>query len=194
MKLVTNLGGFMAKNSDRKVIDKVFILLGAMSTVVLLVVGGLALYGYSFATNMVTKELSEQKVYFPAAGSEALASLPKADRDEVSRYAGQQLVNGEQARVYADHFIGVHLGKIAGGKTYAEVSSEAMADPTNAELQAQKATLFQGETLRGMLLGMGYSFWTFGMIALYAAWAAFAGAVVMAVLVLLGLCHLAKLK
>jgi hypothetical protein len=69
-----------------------------------------------------------------------------------------------------------------------------MADPTNAKLQAQKATLFQGETLRGMLLGMGYSFWTFGMIALYAAWAAFAGAVVMAALVLLGLRHLAKLK
>jgi hypothetical protein len=75
-----------------------------------------------------------------------------------------------------------------------EVSEAAMADPTNEKLAAQKATLFQGETLRGMLLGTGYAFWTFGMIAKYVAIAAFVGAVVMAVLVLLGKGHLAKVK
>jgi len=61
-------------------------------------------------------------------------------------------------------------------------------------LQAQKAVLFQGETLRGLLLGSGYSYWTFGMIAKMASIAAFVGAGVMTILVLLGLKHMARMK
>jgi hypothetical protein len=68
-----------------------------------------------------------------------------------------------------------------------------MADPTSAKLQAQKATLFQGETLRGLLLGDGYAYWTFGMLAKYAAIAAFVGAGIMIVLVLMGLAHMSRL-
>jgi hypothetical protein len=68
-----------------------------------------------------------------------------------------------------------------------------MKDPTNAKLQAQKATLFQGETLRGLLLGDGYAYWTFGMLAKSAAVAAFVAAGVMAFLVALGSMHLARL-
>jgi hypothetical protein len=45
-----------------------------------------------------------------------------------------------------------------------------------------------------LLLGSGYAYWTFGMIAKFVAIAAFVGAGVMAVLVWLGLLHLAKLK
>ena len=62
------------------------------------------------------------------------------------------------------------------------------------ELQKQKATLFQGETLRGLLLGEGYAFWTFGMIAFYASIAALVGAGVVAILVLFGVSRLARLK
>jgi hypothetical protein len=184
----------MAKNAERKVIDKVFILLGTAMTAVLLVIGGLGWYGYHFATNSVTTELSAQKVFFPPKGSPAIAALPAADQKEVNKYAGQQLVNGAQAKVYADNFINVHLSEVAGGKTYAEVSTLAMQDPTNTKLQAEKTTLFQGETLRGLLLGAGYSYWTFGMLAKYAAIAAFVGAGVMAILIWLGLQHIAKLK
>jgi len=183
----------MAK-TERRAIDKVFILLGTAMTAVLIIVGGIAWYGYHFATNMVSTELAEQKIFFPQAGSPALAALPEADRKEVSKYAGQPLLDGNQARVYADNFINVHLQKVAGGKTYAEVSADAMKDPTNTTLQTQKATLFQGETLRGLLLGSGYSYWTFGMLAKYAAIAAFIGAGVMAILVVLGMQHLSKLK
>lgn len=183
----------MAK-TERKAIDKVFILLGVATTAVLLVVGGLAWYGYHFATNTVKTELSQQKIYFPAQGSTAITALPAADQKEINKYAGQQLVNGQQAKVYANNFINVHLQEIAGGKTYAEVSTEALKDPTNQQLQAQKAALFQGETLRGLLLGSGYAYWTFGMIAEYVALAAFAGAAVMAILVWAGMLHLAKLK
>ena len=183
----------MAK-TEKRAIDKVFISLGVVASVALVVIGALAWYGYSFATDMVTSQLSEQKVFFPAKDSAALMALPVDNRAEMSKYAGQQLTTGEQARVYADHFIGVHLKEVAGGKTYSEVSTEAMKDPTNQALQGQKAILFQGETLRGLLLGSGYAFWTFGMIAKFAAIASFVGAGLMAVLVLLGLRHLAKLK
>jgi hypothetical protein len=183
----------MAK-TERKAIDKVFILLGVVMTVVLLITGGIALYGFHFATSSVTTELAQQKVYFPPKGSPAITSLPSKDQTEMNKYAGQQLVNGQQAKVYANNFINVHLSEVANGQTYAEVSTASLKDPTNTKLQAQKTTLFQGETLRGLLLGDGYSYWTFGMLAKYLAIAAFAGAIIMAILVWFGLNHLSKLK
>jgi hypothetical protein len=182
----------ITKKEQRRVIDKVFILLGAVVVLVLLAAGGIAWKGYSFATDQVRTELSAQKITFPSKGSPALAALPASDRLEVEKYAGQELTTGEQAKVYANNFIAVHLSKIAGGKTYSEVSTEAMKDPTNQQLQAQKSTLFQGETLRGLLLSAGYSYWTMGMLARDAAIAFFVGAAVMAVLVLVGLGRLAR--
>ncbi len=184
----------MARNTERKAIDKVFILLGTAMTAVLLVVGGLAWYGYHFATNQVKTELSAQKIFFPPKGSPAITSLPASDQQEMNKYAGQQLTDGQQAKVYANNFISVHLQEVAGGKTYAEVSTAALKDPTNTKLQGQKATLFQGETLRGLLLGSGYAYWTFGMIAKYVAIVSFVGAGIMAVLVWLGLLHLARIR
>ena len=184
----------MSKSTERKAIDKVFIMLGAMAAVVLIVAGGILLYGYSFATGMVKDQLSAQNIYFPTKDSESFKALPAEDQAEVGKYAGQQLVDGEQAKVYANNYIAVHLNGIAGGKTYAEVSTAAMQNPSDTALQTQKTVLFQGETLRGMLLGSGYAFWTFGMIAYYSAIAALAGAVVMLILVLFGLRHLAKVK
>lgn len=182
------------KNAERKAIDKVFILLGSAATVVLVVVGALAWYGYSFASGMVREQLSAQKVYFPEKDSDAFTVLSKEDQAAIEPYAGKQLIDGEQAKVYANNYIGAHLKEIAGGKTYAEVSAESMKNPSDAKLQGQKAALFQGETLRGILLGSGYAFWTFGLIAKYVAIAAIGGAIIMAVLVLLGRGHLAKLK
>ncbi|MGF7228454.1 MAG: hypothetical protein ACQR33_00525 [Candidatus Saccharibacteria bacterium] len=181
----------MAKNTERRAIDKVFILLGIMAIIVLLGASGMAFYGYKFATGEVRTELSAQKVYFPAKGS---AALDPKEFPDLQKYAGQLVDNGPKAKAYADGFINRHLQKVAGGKTYAEVSALAMKDPTNVALQQQKATLFQGETLRGLLLGDGYSYWTFGMMAFYASVAALAGAVVMTILVLLGLSHLKQLK
>lgn len=182
----------MAKASaERKAIDKVFILLGVMATLVLLVAGSLGWWGYRFATGMVRTELAAQKVYFPPKGSPALD--PK-EYPTLQKYAGQLVDDGPKAKAYANDYIGHHLKKIAGGKTYSEVSALAMKDPTNQALQQQKATLFQGETLRGILLGTGYAYWTFGTMAMYASLAAFAGAAIMAVLVLLGLGHLKRLK
>jgi len=183
----------MAK-TERKAIDKVFILLGLITAAVLLVVGALAWWGYNFATTEVKDELSAQKIFFPPKDSPAIKALPAADQAAMNKYAGQQLVNGQQAKVYANNFIKVHLDEVAGGQTYAQVSTAALKDPTNPKLQQQKAVLFQGETLRGILLGDGYAYWTFGTIAQYAAVASFVGAGVMLILVWLGMLHLARLK
>lgn len=111
----------------------------------MMIVGVLALVGGSYDNQVVHDQLTPQKIFFPPAGSAEL--LPG-----VKQYAGQQVVDGDQAKAYANDFINVHLSKVAGGKTYAEVSSAAIAAPKNTVLAGQKATLFQGETLRGLLL------------------------------------------
>ena len=63
-----------------------------------------------------------------------------------------------------------HLEAVAGGKTYSQLSTAAQADPTNAKLTAQVATMFKGETLRGLLL---YA-WGWSQVGLYALYAAIA--------------------
>lgn len=174
---------------QRKTIDKVLTAFGIIATLTLLAIGGLSWWAYSFTTSQVSTELASQKIYFPPKGSTALAS------DEIgpylNQYAGQQLTTGDQAQAYANHFIAVHLKGIGGGKTYAELSSAAIANPTDAKLQGQVATLFKGETLRGMLLN-AYAFWTVGMIAQIAAMVAFTAGGIMAVLTVLGFWHIAR--
>jgi hypothetical protein len=72
----------------------------------------------------------------------------------------------------------VHLQGIGGGKTYAQLSTEAQAQPTDTALANQVETMFKGETLRGMLLD-AYAFWKMGEIGLDAAIVSFRGAAVM---------------
>lgn len=177
--------------TERRAIDKVFVLLGIMAIVALLGASLMGYIGYRFATGQVRSELSAQKIYFPPKGS---PGLDPEEFPDLQQYAGQLVDDGVKAKAYANGFIGRHLEKVADGMTYSEVSALAMKDPTNATLQKQKATLFQGETLRGLLLGDGYAYWTFGMIALYASMGALAAAAIMAVLVVLGLGHLKRLK
>ena len=181
------------KKQHRKVVDQVLTGFGVVATLALLAIGGLAWWGANFASNNVHEQLAEQKIFFPAKGSPAITSLPAADQAEVSKYAGQQVLTGAQAKVFANNFIAVHLSEIAGGQTYSQVSAASLADPTNAKLQAQANTLFKGETLRGLLLGDAYAFDTIGQIARDAAIVAFVAAAVMAVLTVLGVWHLSTL-
>jgi len=131
-------------------------------------VTGFAFWAGNFATSQVRDQLTAQQIFFPPAGSPAITALPAADASAMSAYAGQQLTTGTQAQTYANSFIGVHLKEVAGGKTYAQVSTEALANPTNAKLAGQVATLFKGETLRGLLLN-SYGWWQIGTYAFYAA-------------------------
>ena len=177
---------------QRKFIDRALTLTGTVVALVLLLIGCLAWKAHTFVASNVHNELASQKITFPPAGSPAIAALPADDQAAVSKYAGQQLVNGDQAKVYANNFIAVHLQEVAGGQTYAQVSTAAQANPTNPKLQAEANTLFKGETLRGLLLGDAYAFWTVGRIAEIAAIVAFAGAAAMFLLVIGGLRQIAK--
>ena len=182
----------MATNKkQRKMVDKLLTSFGLVATIVLLVMGGLAWATYSYTTSNVRTELAAQKVYFPPKGSPAITALPAADQTQMNKYAGDQLLNGDQAKVYANNFIAFHLTEVAGGLTYAKVSTESLANPTNTTLKAQAAVLFQGETLRGLLLGDAYAFWTVGMVAQIAAIVLFTTGALMLILVLFGLGHIA---
>ncbi len=131
-------------------------------------VSGFAFWASSFATSTVHDQLAAQQIYFPPAGSPALTSLPKSDAAAMTAYAGQELLTGQQAQVYANSFIGVHLNEIAGGQTYSQLSTAAQADPTNTKLAGEVAAIFKGTTLRGMLLN-AYGWGQIGMFAGYAA-------------------------
>jgi hypothetical protein len=135
---------------------------------ILVFCAGFLFWGNSFIHNQISTELTAQQIYFPAADNKAIASLPAADAAAMSIYGGQQLTTGAQAQVYANSFIGVHLREVAGGLTYSQMSTKAMANPTDQKMAGQVATLFKGETLRGLLLN-AYGWWTIGTYALYAA-------------------------
>jgi hypothetical protein len=152
--------------------------LAVIVAVVLLAVGGLAWWAHSFTSGMVERELAAQKIYFPEKGSPAFSP---AEYPNIQKYAGQLVDTGPEAKAYANDYIAHHLTRVADGKVYAEVSAEAMKDPTNQKLQQQKETLLQGETLRGVLLSTGYAYGTIGQIAKIAALVAFAGSAAMVV-------------
>ena len=169
----------------RKTFDTLASGAGLLIAVVLLFACALGLWAYSFANSQVHNQLAAQQIYFPPAGSPAIAGPQFA---ALQQYAGQQLTTGAQAEAYANHFIAVHLSEVAGGKTYAQVSAAAMADPTNTKLAAQVETLFKGTTLRGMLLN-AYAFWKLGQIALIASIVCFVSAIALLVLSAFGLVH-----
>ena len=162
--------------------------LQAFMVVVLAAAAGFAFIEGSFVTNQVRTELTAQQIYFPGVDQvKAGGALdPKEFPQEIQDQAGNQVTDGNQARIYANDFIGKHLEGVAAGKTYAQVSSAASTlskqvaatskdDPNYASMQTQlatlngqKTTLFQGETLRGMLLN-SYGWWTMGTYTIYAA-------------------------
>jgi hypothetical protein len=170
----------------RKTFDTLVSTAGLLIAVVLLAAGGLLTWAHSFIDTQVHSQLSAQQIYFPKAGDDALK--PKEIGPYLNQYAGQQLTTGDQAKAYADHFIAVHINEMTGGKTYSQVSAAAMADPKNAQLQGVVATVFKGETLRGLLLN-AYAFGKMGQIALIGALVSFGGAAIFLFLSLIGFAH-----
>jgi hypothetical protein len=172
---------------NRMLVDKLLTAAGVLVMLLMIVGGGLALWGESFANSQIQSQLTQEKIFFPKAGTPALD--PKV-YPGLQKYAGQQVDNGDKAKAYADEYIWVHMMKSSGGKTYAEVSELARANPQDQKLTALKNTLFQGDMLRSSLL-TAYAFSRFGLVAHWAAIACFAGAFVMFILVLLGIARVA---
>jgi hypothetical protein len=160
----------MRRNSHLAVIA------GFALSAILFVAGGLLLWGSTYTHNMVHNQLAAQQIYFPPkaafahpqAGTEITPSMIPS----VSQYAGQQLVTGQQAQSYADNFIAVHITNMTGGKTYAQLSSAALANPNDTKLAGEVATVFKGETLRSILLN-AFGWWKVSQITFIAALVAF---------------------
>jgi hypothetical protein len=68
---------------------------------VLLTASGLLFWAHSFIDNNVSTQLSAQKIFMPKAGSESLND--PAVKPYLTKYAGQQVTNGAQAKAFADH-------------------------------------------------------------------------------------------
>jgi hypothetical protein len=132
----------------------------------MIVVGVLAVVGGHYDKQVVRDQLAPQKIFFPKP----------ATNPGLGSYAGQQVLTGKQAKLYAQKQIGVDLTKIAGGKTYSQVSAEWIAGGMKStKLAEERTSLFTGETLNGLLLGA----WGWSVIGTIATLAGF-------ILILLG--------
>ena len=181
---------------DRRTWDTLISAAGAVVAVVLLALGGAAIYGGSFAIDNVTDELAPQNIVF----SDEMTPKEKAVAGD---FAGEKVDTGAEAEAFAA-YIGLHLDEIGGGMTYSEASSDARAyeaeigdTPTEAqaaELAAKQGlvqTLFRGETLRGLLLN-AFAWSTVGTIALYAGYGLMVAGLILAILAILGFRHARK--
>src|ERR1700722_7079987 len=177
---------------SRKLFDRLTSGVGVLMVVVLLVAGGLLIWGHSFVNSNVHSQLARQDITFPSKaafahpkpGSEITAAMIPS----VSKYAGQQLLTGPQAEAWADHFIAIHLSEMPYGGIYSKISTAARAEPTNTKLATLETTSFQGTTLRGLLLE-AYGFSKIGTIMLIGSIASFVLALVLLGFVALGFRH-----
>ncbi len=176
----------------RRIFDVLTSAVGLVLVVVLLVAGGLLMWGYSYTHNNVHNQLAAQQIFFPTKaafahpvpGSEITAAMIPS----VSQYAGQQMLTGPQAEAYADHFIAIHLSEMPYGGIYSKISTAARAEPKNTKLAELETTSFQGTTLRGLLLE-AYGFSKIGTIMLIGSIASFILALILLGLVGLGFRH-----
>lgn len=194
---------------QRKVFDKLASGVGAVLVVVLLVAGGLLVWGQSFANGNVHDQLAQQQIYFPttaeinavktqyAKGGQKAVTNPEFPNAKLmipalAPYAGKQVLTGKEAQVYANDFLGQHLYAMPYHGVYSQVSGAYMAAKPGSKqattLGALRQTSFMGTTLRGMLLE-AYGFGTIGTVMLWGAVASFVGAAVLLILTGLGIWH-----
>ncbi|MGA7731769.1 MAG: hypothetical protein WCD37_10930 [Chloroflexia bacterium] len=142
------------------------IALQVVMVIVLAFGAGLAFWGSNFTNEQIRSQLEPQKIFFP----KDISSVQEPEKSALTPYVGQQVVNGEQAHVFAESYLGLHLRDLADGKPYSELSTLARTetDPDKkAELNGLVQTAFRGETLRSML-NQAWAFSIFGMVGLYA--------------------------
>lgn len=134
----------------------------------LLGTAGLMRSNARFGNDYVGRQLAEQQITFKAA--DALTPQER-ERSCLVRNAGKLLTNGHQAECYANEFIGAHLKAVADGNTYAQIRpmqdslraqiAQAQSNDPSAvgdlqrqltDITSKRQRLFEGETLRGLLL------------------------------------------
>jgi hypothetical protein len=188
----------------RRTLDIIFSIGGLMLAVLVLMLGVVLRSNAVFAKDYVHDQLVQQRITFTPAEN---LSPEEQQSAGLVRYAGQPLVTGPQAQVYANDYIALHLAEVNEGKTYSETSGDARAaraaateatdtGASNAADLGQEATvlegkvqtLFRGETLRGLLL-TAYGFSVFGEKAMLAAWVCFIAGFVLLLAAAAGFVH-----
>ncbi len=178
----------------RRTLDIIFSVGGVILATLLLVLGLVLRSNGVFAKDYVHDQLAAQKITFTPVDN---LSPEEQQSAGLVKFAGQPLVSGGQAQVYANDYIALHLAEVNDGKTYSETSGAARAlrgQATDAQqsgaanaaeldqqatvLEGKVQTLFRGETLRGLLL-TSYGFSIFGEKAMMASWVCFIAALVL---------------
>jgi hypothetical protein len=121
----------------RKTLDLLLNWVGVLLTAVFLVAGMGMLVGYNFTSSQVKSQLVEQKVYFPTKTQSDYRDLVAAHE---TQFAGQEVLTGSQAQIFANDIIGVDTAAISGGKTYAQISAASMAAPSNTSVSPIKCS------------------------------------------------------
>ncbi|MEY3636014.1 MAG: hypothetical protein RL147_443 [Actinomycetota bacterium] len=184
---------------NRRTFDKIVSFVGLGLALLLFTFAGLLNFGASFANESVKTQLENQNIAFPAEDS-----LPSETKNQLKKWAGKTVNTGEMARDYSDLYIWEHMkasSTAVTGKpsTYSEVSGTYMGlvrgggadEATLTKYADLRQTLFMGNTLRGMLL-QAYAFGTMGVIAGYAAMAAFGSGLLFLLLAIAGFAHLRR--
>jgi hypothetical protein len=189
----------------RRTLDILFSIGGLALAFLFVTMGMVMTSNANFSKKYVHDQLIQQKITFKAAS--ALTAEEKQAPCLV-KYAGQQLQTGKQAECYANNFIGLHVKSIANGGTYAtlgdtqntlkaqiaaaqQAGDNAKVADLNTQLNTvntQRTTLFQGETLRGLLL-TSYGFSTLGLKGGQAATVSYIAAGLLFILSVFGFVH-----
>lgn len=149
--------------------------------VIALVAGPAAVAGGLYVRDNVQSQLTAQEITFAPRGSEGLPA-------DIQSYGGTQVVNGSQAKVFADDYIAAHVSgiltgaaaddaRLEGVTTYSQISAVSRANPGDKKLEALVETVFRGEMLRGSLLS-AWGWWTMATIMLWSGVALLAYAVI----------------
>jgi hypothetical protein len=176
---------------QRKMWDQIVSGAGAVVAVVLLLLGGVAIYGGMFGQDNVRDRLEPQNITFPP-----MEAMTPAEKDLVGDFAGQKVDDGASSEAFSD-YIGLHLTEVNEGATYSETSSaaraEGLSDDEAAELSGKADTLFKGESLRAILLN-AYGWWTVSSLAIFAGYGLIAAGILLAILAFLGFRHARKVE
>jgi hypothetical protein len=146
-----------------------------LQSILVLALGGASLFLISegnFVNQTIHDQLAAQQISFPAASTIVAGGAldPAEFPAEIRAQAGNQVLTGEQARIYAQDFIGIHMESVASGKTYSQIDTHSGTAADIATATAQKTALFQGETLKNMLLNA----WGWSMLATYTLYGGYA--------------------
>jgi hypothetical protein len=153
------------------------VLIGLTLTVLLAVTGVLLTIGSSSTKSTVHDQLDSLKISFPAKGAPGMTP-------ELNEYAGQQVDTGDEAKKYADVFLGNILKAAGGGKTFSQLFPPPVLT-SSPQQEAQMEALFRGETAQSLLVD-AYGFEGMAKLMMTIAWICYIGAVILLALSVLG--------